>query len=103
LQGNQESYNWYLESTSEGQMTPYEERLCSTQVLELFYSGDDQLSCKQISERVSHQKQHVRRVLRKLHSQNPLGRRSRPNTNGRPTHIYGYLQPNWGFVHGGDT
>ena len=73
-----------------GQMTPYEERLCSTQVLELFYSGDDWLSCKQISERVPHQEQHVRRVLRKLHSQNLLGRRSRPSTNGRPTHIYGH-------------
>ena len=90
LQGDQESYNWYLESTSDGQMTPYEERLCSTQVLELFYRGDDWLSCKQISERVPHQEQHVRRVLRKLHSQNLLGRRSRPSTNGRPTHIYGH-------------
>ena len=53
-------------------------------------SGDDWLSCKQISERVPHQEQHVRRVLRKLHAQNLLARRSRPNTNGRPTHIYGH-------------
>ena len=90
LQGDQESYNWYLKSTSNGQLTPYEEKLCSTQVLELFYSGDDWLTCKQISEKVPHQEQHVRRVLRKLHAQNLLARRSRPSPNGRPTHIYGH-------------
>ena len=90
LQGDQESYNWYLKSTSNGQLTPYEEKLCSTQVLELFYSGNDWLTCKQISEKVPHQEQHVRRVLRKLHAQNLLARRSRPSTNGRPTHIYGH-------------
>ena len=90
LQGDQETFSWYLHSAGGGQLAPQEERLCSTQVLELFYSGDDWLSCKQISERVPHQEQHVRRVLRKLHSQNLLGRRSRPSTNGRPTHIYGH-------------
>ena len=90
LQGDQETFSWYLHSAGGGQLAPQEERLCSTQVLELFYSGDDWLSCKQISEKVPHQEQHVRRVLRKLHSQNLLGRRSRPSTNGRPTHIYGH-------------
>jgi len=90
LQGDQETFSWYLHSAGGGQLAPPEERLCSTQVLELFYSGDDWLSCKQISERVPHQEQHVRRVLRKLHAQNLLARRSRPSTNGRPTHIYGH-------------
>ena len=74
----------------QSQLAPQEERLCSTQVLELFYSDDNWLSCKQISERVPHQEQHVRRVLRKLHAQNLLARRSRPSTNGRPIHIYGH-------------
>ena len=37
-----------------------------------------------------HQEQHVRRVLRKLDAQNLLARRSRPSTNGRPTHLYGH-------------
>ncbi len=90
LQGDQETFSWYFHSAGGGQLAPHEERLCSTQVLELFYSGDDWLSCKQISERVPHQEQHVRRVLRKLHAQNLLARRSRPSTNGRPTHIYGH-------------
>ena len=90
LQGDQETFSWYLHSAGGGQLAPQEERLCSTQVLELFYSGDDWLTCKQISEKVPHQEQHVRRVLRKLHSQNLLGRRSRPSTNGRPSHIYGH-------------
>ena len=90
LQGDQETFSWYLHSAGGGQLAPQEERHCSTQVLELFYSGDDWLSCKQISERVPHQEQHVRRVLRKLHAQNLLARRSRPSTNGRPTHIYGH-------------
>ena len=30
------------------------------------------------------------RVLRKLHAQNLLARRSRPRTNGRRTHLYGH-------------
>ena len=91
LQGDQETFSWHLHSAGGGQLAPHEERLCSTQVLELFYSGDDWLTCKQISEKVPHQEQHVRRVLRKLHAQNLLARDSRSNpSGGRPTHIYGH-------------
>ena len=64
LQGDQETLSWYFHFAGGGQLTPQEDKLCSTQVLELFYSGDDWLSCKQISEKVPHQEQHVRRVLR---------------------------------------
>ena len=36
LQGDQETFSWYLHSAGGGQLAPHEERLCSTQVLELF-------------------------------------------------------------------
>ena len=96
LQGDQEAFGWFLKSAGGGQLTPKEENLCSTQVLEIFYRGEDWLSCEQISKRTHKtegncfSEQHVRRVLRKLHSQNLLGRESRHNPNGRPTHIYGH-------------
>ena len=89
LQGDQETFSWYLKSAGAGQLTPYEENQCSTQILELFYNGGNNLSAQEISIRTGFNDQHTRRVLRKLHSLNLLARDSRSNpSGGRPTHIY---------------
>ena len=89
LQGDQETFSWYLKSAGAGQLTPYEENQCSTRILELFYNGGNNLSAQEISIKTGFNDQHTRRVLRKLHSLNLLARDSRSNpSGGRPTHIY---------------
>ena len=40
LQGNQESYEWFIESAGLGQLTPDEENSCTNKVLFLFYEQE---------------------------------------------------------------
>ena len=52
LQGNQESYQWFIESAGSGQLTPDEENSCTNKVLILFYEQNEYLSIKDIANRV---------------------------------------------------
>ena len=52
LQGNQESYEWFIESAGSGQLTPDEENSCTNKVLFLFYEQNEYLIIKDINNRV---------------------------------------------------
>ena len=59
MQGNQESYNWFIESAGSGQLTPDEENSCTNKVLFLFYKQNEYLSIKDIANRVPYSEKQV--------------------------------------------
>jgi archaellum biogenesis ATPase FlaH len=90
LQGNQESYEWFIESAGLGQLTPDEENSCTNKVLFLFYKQDEYLSIKDIANKVAYSEKQVIRVVRNLFKQGKLKRIKKQITSGRPTYFYGH-------------
>ena len=90
LQGNQESYEWFIESAGLGQLTPKEENSCTNKVLSLFYEQDEYLSIKDIANKVAYSEKQVIRVVRNLFKQGKLTRIKKQITSGRPTYFYGH-------------
>ena len=90
LQGNQESYEWFIESAGLGQLTPDEENNCTNKVLKLFYEEDQYFSIKDIANRVPYSEKQIVRVVRNLFKQDKLSREKKQITSGRPTYFYGH-------------
>ena len=90
LQGNQESYEWFIESAGLGQLTPYEEDSCTRKILELFYKQEEYLSVKDIDKRIDYSEKQIIRVVRNLFKQGKLTRTKRQVKHGRPTYFYGH-------------
>ena len=90
MQGNQESYEWFIESAGLGQLTPDEENSCTNKVLFLFYEQDEYLSIKDIANKVAYSEKQVIRVVRNLFKQGKLTRIKKQITPGRPTYFYGH-------------
>ena len=90
LQGNQESYEWFIESAGFGQLTPDEENNCTNKVLILFYEQDQYLSIKDIANRVPYSEKQVIRVCVNLVKQGKLTRKKEKITTGRPKYFYGH-------------
>jgi len=89
LQGNQESYQWFIESAGSGQLTPDEENSCTNKVLILFYEQDAYLSIKDIANMVPYSEKQVVRVVRNLFKQRRLKRIQRQVNSSRPIYFYG--------------
>ena len=89
LQGDQETYRWYLYSTGKNQLSPKEENLCREKILNLLKQKKDYLDLKNISNNIGFSEQHTRRILRHLFSEEIIVRKDQKNINGRPNHLYG--------------
>tara|TARA_B100000886_G_scaffold124004_1_gene83551 strand:- start:124 stop:1215 length:1092 start_codon:yes stop_codon:yes gene_type:complete len=89
LQGDQETYRWYLHSTGKNQLSPKEENLCRSKILNLLKQKKDYLDLKKISNNIGFSEQHTRRILRHLFSEEIIIRKDQKNINGRPNHLYG--------------
>ena len=90
MQGNQESYEWFIESAGLGQLTPVEENSCTNKVLFLFYEQEEYLSIKDIANKVPYSEKQVIRVVRNLFKEGKLTRIKKQITSGRPTYFYGH-------------
>ena len=91
LQGDDEAYKWYIHSAGDGQLTPDEERSCTTKVLRLFYEQDHALNVFQIANEVKFSEKQVRRVCRDLVLTNKLRRFEQISGVGRPTWFYNHV------------
>ena len=89
LQGDQETYRWYIHSTGKNQLSPKEENLCREKILNLLKQKKDYLDLKNISNNIGFSEQHTRRILRHLFSEEIIVRKDQKNINGRPNHLYG--------------
>ena len=89
IQGDQETYRWYLHSTGKNQLTPKEENLCREKILKLLIARNCLLNLKEISHSIGYCEQHTRRIMRHLLSEELLIREDQKNKNGRPNHLYG--------------
>ena len=72
IQGDQETFKWYYHSSGKNQLSPKEENLCRSKILELLKQKNDYLDVKDISKNIEFSEQHTRRVLRHLFSEEKI-------------------------------
>jgi hypothetical protein len=89
IQGDQETFKWYYHSSGKNQLSPKEENLCRSKILELLKEKNDYLDVKDISKNIGFSEQHTRRILRHLFSEEIIIRQDQKIENGRPIHLYG--------------
>ena len=88
IQGDQETFKWYYHSSGKNQLSPKEENLCRSKILELLKEKNDYLNVKDISKNIEFSEQHTRRVLRHLFSEEIIIIHDQKKENGRPIHLY---------------
>ncbi len=89
IQGDQETFKWYYHSSGKNQLSPKEENLCRSKILELLKEKNDYLDIKDISKNIGFSEQHTLRILRHLFSEEIIIRQDQKIENGRPIHLYG--------------
>ena len=72
IQGDQETFKWYYHSSGKNQLSPKEENLCRSKILELLKQKNDYLDVKDISKNIGFSEQHTRRILRHLFSEEKI-------------------------------
>ena len=90
LQGSQEDFSWILKSVvDQGQLLPARRREYQEKIVELLNSHDGWLHADEIASQVCCDKEHARRVCRRLCSEQKVSRTKGASTGGRPSWLYG--------------
>ena len=90
LQGSQEDFSWLLMSVVDPtQLLPAKRREYQEQIIELLNSHERWLHVDEIASILKCDKEHARRVCRRLCSEQRVSRTKGASTGGRPSWLYG--------------
>jgi len=90
LQGSQEDFSWILKSVvDQSQLLPARRREYQEQILELLSNHNGWLHADEIASQIRCDKEHARRVCRRLCSELKVSRTKGESTGGRPSWLYG--------------
>ena len=89
LRGDDETWDFQLESVGDGDLKPQQQRQLKDKVLQLLRQSSEWLSLESIAKATQANAEHIRRICRELFSQRLIERRELPSTGGRRRLVYG--------------
>lgn len=89
LQGSDEDFSWELKSVGDSDVLPQKRQELNHQVLQLLDTGNKWRTASEVSEALSCNQEHARRICKNLYLAGEIERQQRRSEGGRPLWIYG--------------